>query len=91
MLTHTYSYDACLRGSLAKPWSVDDCFRERDFDFAKSFVPERIAGVNDITCLNGDEKRLLNQIRGNSAPPSAVPIDGRSSFPGSNTRTFWAS
>ncbi|HET6665596.1 MAG TPA: hypothetical protein VFG94_15115, partial [Acidimicrobiales bacterium] len=66
MLTHDYSYDACLRGSVTKAWTVDDCFRGRDFDFNKPFLPERIAGVSAIRCLDDDEKRMLNQIRGNS-------------------------
>jgi hypothetical protein len=66
MLTHSYSYADSLRGSVTRPWTVDDCFRGRTFDFTKSFVPDRIAGVNSIGCLSDDEKRLLNQIRGNS-------------------------
>ena len=66
MLTHDYSYNACLRGSVTKAWTVDDCFRGRDFDFAKPFLPDRIAGVNGIGCLSDDDKRKLNQIRGNS-------------------------
>jgi hypothetical protein len=66
MLTHDYSYDTCLRGSVAKAWTVDDCFRGRDFDFNKPFLPEQIAGANAIGCLSDDEKRMLNQIRGNS-------------------------
>ncbi len=47
-------------------WTIDDCFQGRDFDFTRRFLPERIAGVNDISCLGDDEKRMLNQIRGNS-------------------------
>jgi len=66
MLTHDYAYDACLRASVTKAWTVEDCFRGRDFDFRKPFLPERIAGVAAIGCLNDDEKRMLNQIRGNS-------------------------
>jgi hypothetical protein len=66
MLTHEYSYETCLEGSVKRAWTVDDCFRGRDFDFAKPFLPDRIAGVNAIGCLSDDEKRLLNQIRGNS-------------------------
>ena len=66
MLTHDYSYDACLRGSVTKAWTVEDCFQGRDFDFTKPFLPERIAGVAAIGCLTDDEKRMLNQIRGNS-------------------------
>jgi hypothetical protein len=66
MLTHDYSYDTCLQGSVTKAWTIDDCFRGRDFDFDKPFLPERIAGVDAIACLGDDEKRMLNQIRGNS-------------------------
>jgi hypothetical protein len=63
---HDYSYDMSLRGSIKNAWTVDDCFRDRDFDFSKPFLPERIAGVNAIDCLDRDEKRMLNQIRANS-------------------------
>ena len=66
MLTHDYRYDTCLDGSINNAWTVDDCFQGRDFDFTKPFLPERIAGVDGIACLTADEKRLLNQIRGNS-------------------------
>ena len=66
MLTHDYSYETCLEGSVKRAWTVDDCFQGRDFDFAKPFLPDRIAGVNTIGCLSDDEKRMLNQIRGNS-------------------------
>jgi hypothetical protein len=66
MLTDDYSFDACLRGSVTNAWTVDDCFRDRDFDLTKRFLPERIAGVDAIGCLSHDERRMLNQIRGNS-------------------------
>jgi hypothetical protein len=66
VLTHDYSYAACLQPAEAKPWTVDDCFAGRDFDFTKRFLPERIAGVDAISCLDDDERRLLNQIRGNA-------------------------
>jgi hypothetical protein len=66
MLTHDYAYDACLRASVTRAWTVEDCFRGRDFDFRKPFLPERIAGVAEIGCLSDDERRMLNQIRGNS-------------------------
>ena len=65
-LNHDYSYETCLHGSVAQAWTVEDCFRGRDFDFDKPFLPDRIAGVKSIGCLSDDEKRLLNQIRGNS-------------------------
>jgi hypothetical protein len=66
MLTHDYSYQTCLDGSVRNAWTVDDCFQGRQFDFTKPFLPDRIAGVNAIGCLTDDERRLLNQIRGNS-------------------------
>lgn len=66
MASHQYSYRACLDCSLNSAWSGDDCFRGRDFELGKRFLPERIAGVNAITCLSEDERRMLNQIRGNS-------------------------
>ena len=66
MLSHNYSYADCLSNSLKTAWSVEDCFRGRDFDFSKRFLPDRIAGVNHIGCLNDTEKLKLNQIRGNS-------------------------
>jgi hypothetical protein len=66
MLTHDYSYQTCLVGSVKNAWTVDDCFQDRDFDFTKPFLPDRIAGVDAIGCLSDDEKRMLNQIRGNS-------------------------
>jgi hypothetical protein len=66
MLTHDYTYTNLLDRSVKNAWRVEDCYQGRDFDFAKSFLPERIAGVRGITCLNDDERRKLNQIRGNS-------------------------
>ncbi|HKE76822.1 MAG TPA: hypothetical protein VKB57_24595 [Acidimicrobiales bacterium] len=66
MLTHDFRYDTCLDGSITNAWTVEDCFQGRDFDFSKPFLPDRIAGVDGIACLSGDEKRMLNQIRGNS-------------------------
>jgi hypothetical protein len=66
VLTHDYRYDTCLTTSVKSAWTVDDSFHGRDFDFSKPFLPERIAGVGAIGCLSDDEKRMLNQIRGNS-------------------------
>ena len=66
MLTTDYSYDMSLQGSIKSAWTVEDCFRGRDFDFTKPFLPERIAGVGLIDCLDPDEKRMLNQIRAHS-------------------------
>jgi len=66
MLTNNYSYSDCLENSLKSAWTIEDCFQGRDFDFGKDFLPDRLAGVDAIQCLNAVEKRTLNQIRGNS-------------------------
>jgi len=66
MLSHTYSYDECLHNSLKVAWKEEDVLRNRDFDYSKRFLPNRLSGVDEITCLNQDEKRTLNQIIGNA-------------------------
>lgn len=66
MLTHDYSFAQVLDTSVHRSWTVEDVFQGRTFDFSKSFLPERIAGVQGISCLDADEKRKLNQIRGNA-------------------------
>lgn len=66
MLTHTYSYDECLHNSLKVAWKEDDVLRNRDFDYGKRFLPNRLAGVDGIACLGEDEKLKLNQIIGNA-------------------------
>ena len=66
MYTDQYSYKDCLENSIKSEWSVEDCFKGRNFDFSKRFLPDRITGVARITCLNDAEKLKLNQIRGNS-------------------------
>lgn len=66
MLTNNYSYQDCLAHSIKSNWTVDDCFAGRRFDTTKRFLPDRIAGVDAITCLTDREKLILNQIRGNS-------------------------
>jgi hypothetical protein len=66
VLTCDYTYAQLLDTSVHRSWTVEDVYQGRDFDFSKSFLPERIAGVRGISCLDADEKRKLNQIRGNS-------------------------
>ncbi|MGH6621666.1 MAG: diiron oxygenase [Alphaproteobacteria bacterium] len=66
MIGNGYSYGDCLENAIKSAWTVDDCFQGRDFDFSKCFLPDRIAGVDAISCLDAREKRTLNQVRGNS-------------------------
>ena len=66
MLTHTYSYEECLHNSLKVAWKEDDILKNRDFDYSKRFLPNRLAGVDEIACLDAREKLKLNQIIGNA-------------------------
>jgi hypothetical protein len=62
MLSHDYSYAAVLQGSVTHAWTIDDCFQGRDFNFSKPFLPDRIAGlhdITDITCLERSIGRIL--------------------------------
>ena len=47
-VTIDYDYARALDGSLHHSWTVDDAFQSRTFDFGKRFLPERIAGVEEI-------------------------------------------
>ena len=64
MLNHTYDYRTNLEASERVNWKIEDVIAGRTFDFSKAFLPESLAGVNGIGCLNADEKLKLNQIRG---------------------------
>ena len=66
MLTHNYSYQDCLDNSIKVAWKEDDIFAGKNFDFSKRFLPNKLSGVDEIGCLNDDEKRQLNQIMANA-------------------------
>ena len=65
MLSHNYTYQECLDNSKRVSWLEDDVLADRNFDFSKRFLPNRLTGVDDIGCLSENEKRQLNQIMGN--------------------------
>lgn len=65
-VSRNYSYQDCLDNSKKVAWKEDDVFAGKSFDFSKRFLPNRLSGVDGITCLNDDEKRRLNQIMGNA-------------------------
>ena len=65
MISHNYTYQDCLDNSKKVSWSEDDIFAGKNFDFSKRFLPNKLTGVDEIGCLNDDEKRQLNQIMGN--------------------------
>ena len=67
MLTHNFTYAATLNDAIKVNWNVNDLIGgDKRLDFSKPFLPESLAGVKGIACLNAREKLLLNQIRGNS-------------------------
>lgn len=66
-MNHGYSYQATLTASQAINWRVEDIIGgEKRLDFNKPFMPESLARVEQLTFLTRDEKRILNQIRGNT-------------------------
>jgi hypothetical protein len=63
----TYSYQGALAASEAIHWRVEDIIGGgKRLDFGKPFMPEALARVDELPFLDSDEKRILNQIRGNA-------------------------
>lgn len=66
-LPHSYNYDTILKAAHRVSWCIEDIIGgEKRLDFTKPFMPETLAGIQNIQCLNEQEKLILNQIRGNS-------------------------
>ncbi len=62
-----YDYRETLFASEKVNWKLDDIIGgDKKLDFSKRFMPESLARVEELTFLSDDEKRILNQIRGNS-------------------------
>jgi hypothetical protein len=62
-----YSYQATLAASEKVNWRVEDIIGgDKKLDFSKPFMPESLARVESLDFLSADEKRTLNQIRGNT-------------------------
>lgn len=62
-----YTYQSVLTASEMIHWRVEDIIGgDKRLDFNKSFMPEALARIQPLTFLNPDEKRILNQIRGNA-------------------------
>jgi hypothetical protein len=62
-----YSYQATLAASQKVNWRIEDIIGgDKRLDFSKAFMPEALARVERLDFLNADEKRTLNQIRGNA-------------------------
>ena len=62
-----YTYQAALSASEVIHWRIEDIIGgEKRLDFNKPFMPESLAQTEPLTFLNSEEKRILNQIRGNA-------------------------
>ena len=65
--TPSYDYRETLLASQKVNWNIDDIIGgDKKLDFSKRFMPEALARVEELEFLNEDEKRILNQIRGNA-------------------------
>ncbi len=63
----SYSYAQVLSVSDRIDWTVDDVLGPREsFDFERPFMPEALAATRGLTFLSASERRVLNQIRGNT-------------------------
>ena len=63
----SYDYRETLVASQKVNWNIDDIIGgDKKLDFSKRFMPEALARVEELRFLNDDEKRILNQIRGNA-------------------------
>ena len=62
-----YDYRDTLAASQKVNWRIEDIIGgDKKLDFTKRFMPESLARVEQLPFLNDDEKRILNQIRGNT-------------------------
>jgi len=60
-------YARCVAASKRIRWDIDrDVIRNREFDFAKKFLPDGLSFVDRVPFLSVDERRLLSQVQGRS-------------------------
>ena len=64
---HDFNYEATLASSLRAAWQLNDVLAEdQDLDFSRSFMPEGLARTAELEMLSEAERRVLNQIAGNT-------------------------
>jgi hypothetical protein len=65
--TSQYDYRETIVASQRVNWRIEDIIGgDKQLDFQKAFMPESFARVEELSFLNGEEKRILNQIRGHA-------------------------
>ena len=63
----SYGYRETIVASHRVNWQIEDIIGgDKKLDFSKRFMPESLARVEQLNFLNDEEKRVLNQIRGNT-------------------------
>jgi hypothetical protein len=66
-MLNRYSYQAALAASESIHWRVEDIIGgDKRLNFTQPFMPESLAQTEPLTFLSKEEKRILNQIRGNA-------------------------
>jgi hypothetical protein len=66
-MNQQYTYQGALAAAEGIRWRVEDLVGgEKRLDFEKPFLPESLARVEPLSFLTAQEKRTLNQIRGNA-------------------------
>jgi hypothetical protein len=66
-MNHGYTYQSALAASTGIGWRIEDIIGDdKRLDFTKPFMPESLARVEQLSFLTADEKRVLNQVRGNT-------------------------
>ena len=66
-MNQQYTYQSVLATAESVRWRVEDIIGgDKRLDFTKPFMPESLARVEQLSFLTSEEKRTLNQIRGNA-------------------------
>src|SRR6476620_10803468 len=64
---HNYNYRDTLTASQKVGWRIEDIIGgDKKLDFTKPFLAETLARVEGLSFLTPNERRTLNQIRGNT-------------------------
>ena len=62
---HNFNFRDVLASSYRAAWQIEDVLPAgAEIDFSRRFLPENLARVDRIDGLSGDERKVLNQIRG---------------------------
>ena len=66
-MNQQYTYQSALATAEGIRWRVEEIIGgDKRLDFTKPFMPESLARVEQLSFLTSEEKRTLNQIRGNA-------------------------